>query len=194
MATSSISLKPPAPLRFSVDDPVTIDTTNSGALNAGGAVTVTGAVNKWRPQPYAPVNALEVTEDGSVLYAGGLFKRVGPATRNLLAAFDMDNGGALMSWSPQVTQVTPVYCPGRCWPNVLGLDLSPELAVGTAPGIEERGAIPCRQVAGGEKQGRHEGQGLDERLAGERHCGNHAISSTKTGRNPEGAYAERPAK
>ncbi len=87
---------------------------------------VTGAVNGWRPQPYAPVNALEITDDGSVLYAGGLFKKVGPATRNMLAAFDMDNNGSLMSWSPQVTQVTPIYCPGRCWPNVLGLDLSPD--------------------------------------------------------------------
>ncbi len=87
---------------------------------------VTGAVHGWRPQPYAPVNALEVTEDGSVLYAGGLFKKVGPATRNMLAAFDMDNSGALMSWSPQVTQVTPIYCPGRCWPSILGLDLSPD--------------------------------------------------------------------
>lgn len=89
--------------------------------------TTTGAVGAWKPNPFAAVNALELNSDGTVLYAGGHFKKVKGIERNLIAAFDMTNNGSLMqNWHPQITQVMPLDCPGRCWPTVLGLDLSPD--------------------------------------------------------------------
>lgn len=60
----------------------------------------TGAPLAFNPNMNGDVWSLEVSGDGSRLYAGGDFTRVGGVTRTRVAAFDTGTG-ALESWNPR---------------------------------------------------------------------------------------------
>jgi hypothetical protein len=59
----------------------------------------TGALNAFAPQFNGPVRALAVSTDGSTLFVGGNFTKVGPYTRNRFAAFRISTG-ALLTKNP----------------------------------------------------------------------------------------------
>ena len=55
----------------------------------------TGALNAFAPQINGPVRALAVSTDGTTLFVGGNFTKVGPYTRNRFAAFRISTGELL---------------------------------------------------------------------------------------------------
>jgi hypothetical protein len=74
------------------------------ALNAS-----TGApISSFDPYPYANVQAIALSPDGSTLYFGGNFAKVNNVTRNRAAAVSTSNG-ALLTWAPNLNgEVTSV--------------------------------------------------------------------------------------
>jgi uncharacterized repeat protein (TIGR01451 family) len=71
----------------------------------------TGYATAWNPSPNGKVFSLELSPDGSRLYAGGNFTSVGTAARSKVAAFTVSSG-ILASWHPKsingvVRAVTP---------------------------------------------------------------------------------------
>ncbi|GAB6283000.1 MAG: hypothetical protein STSR0008_17540 [Ignavibacterium sp.] len=63
---------------------------------------LTGVVTSWNPNitgQGARVRSIAIFEDGSIIYAGGQFSKVGADTRNNLAAIDL-NGYASPSFNP----------------------------------------------------------------------------------------------
>jgi len=72
---------------------------NLGAVNAA-----TGRPTSFRPGINGMVRSLALSPDGSVLYVGGLFDRVGHAFRNSVAAFSTTTG-QLLSFNPKVAGI-----------------------------------------------------------------------------------------
>ena len=48
------------------------------------------------------MKALAVSTDGTTLYVGGSFTRVGPYTRNRFAAFRISDSGLLLDQAPEL--------------------------------------------------------------------------------------------
>lgn len=59
----------------------------------------TGALLPWNPSADKDVYTLTASADGSTIYAGGLFSKVGGQTRKRLAAINATSG-AVTSWAP----------------------------------------------------------------------------------------------
>ncbi|MET0933771.1 MAG: hypothetical protein ABWX56_08655, partial [Mycetocola sp.] len=62
----------------------------------------TGVATSFAPQINGTVKAIESSPDGSVLYVGGSFTKVGTATRFNVAAFSTASGALLESFKPPV--------------------------------------------------------------------------------------------
>jgi len=61
---------------------------------------VTGFPTGWNPASSASVYCLSVSENGSVIYAGGSFITIGGASRSRIAAIDAVEGTSLANWDP----------------------------------------------------------------------------------------------
>ena len=79
-------------------------TTGNVAVDYLAAINVaTGApVTSWRPQPDGDVEALELSNDGTTLFAGGLFNKLGTQTHHKLGAVNAATGSPVASWVPNV--------------------------------------------------------------------------------------------
>ena len=71
----------------------------------------TGALNNFAPQFNGPVKSLAVSPDGSTLYVGGSFTRVGSSTRNRFAAFRISNS-ALLTMHPNFNSTVEALAAG----------------------------------------------------------------------------------
>lgn len=66
--------------------------------------TTTGSAYPWAPQPSGSVGNIELSPDGTVLYASGGFTTVGGVPRSRLAAFNADpQQTQLLPWDPGCT-------------------------------------------------------------------------------------------
>lgn len=88
-----------------------IGATPAARKNLAALDLATGEVLPWSPEPDSPVLSLQLSADGSLLYAGGGFTSIGttPAARNNLAALDTTTGEA-KAWNPSPNG--GVYCLG----------------------------------------------------------------------------------
>src|SRR4029079_2029977 len=68
--------------------------------NAAALSTSTGLANSWNPSANARVYTLAL--NGTTLYAGGEFTRIGGPTRNYIATLHTTTGAAL-SWNPNAS-------------------------------------------------------------------------------------------
>ncbi len=66
------------------------------ALNTAG----TGSATSWDANVNAEVRALALSENGSTVYAGGVFTSIGGQTRNYIAALNTAGTGSATAWDP----------------------------------------------------------------------------------------------
>jgi hypothetical protein len=71
------------------------DGTGTPRVNLAAFDATTGEATAWNPVTNKSVYALEVSDDGSTIYAGGSFTRVGGLVRNKMAAIDAVTGAVL---------------------------------------------------------------------------------------------------
>ena len=101
---------------------------------------LTGNPLPWNPNANGNVEAITASPDGSIIYAGGVFKRMGGAAHQRVAAIDASSGAALV-WNPFVdaavkavaTQGTTVYL-GGTFVNVNGTPRNRLAAVAAGSG------------------------------------------------------------
>ena len=92
---------------------------------------LTGNPLPWNPNANGNVEAITASPDGSIIYAGGVFKRMGGAQHQRVAAIDASTGAALV-WNPFVdaavkaiaTQGNTIYL-GGAFVNVNGYATQP---------------------------------------------------------------------
>lgn len=79
-------------------------TTGNVAVDYLAAITVaTGApVTSWRPEPDDDVEALNLSADGTTLFAGGLFNHIGTQTHHKLGAVVAATGAPVSTWVPNI--------------------------------------------------------------------------------------------
>ena len=101
---------------------------------------LTGNPLPWNPNANGNVEAITASPDGSIIYAGGVFKKMGGSTHQRVAAIDASTGAALV-WNPFVdaavkavaTQGTTVYL-GGAFVNVNGTPRNRLAAVAAGSG------------------------------------------------------------
>lgn len=72
-------------------------------LNAA-AVLANGSIDpSWNPTVNGRVRAMAASDDGSIIYLGGMFTMVGTTSRAHLAAVDATTGAVLQAWKTRVS-------------------------------------------------------------------------------------------